>query len=227
MSKDSASLLGWFGKRKEGVVGDGLRSMFISVRDCVTELGKAIRATADEDGTAAKKAIDRLFICERETDSVGDDLCNQISIGELAPQEREDLMRFIRNTDSIANWAKEAAINIRLIDEVGIQVPRDVWDMLARTVSDLESEVSNLSSAIRIVSGELSGDTLACIRDVRALERAIDQTYFDVMKELFRSGMDQRAVLLMTRITDAIEMAADTCKTCSDTVAIMHHARTV
>ena len=226
MSKDSTGLLGWFGRRKEGLVNDGLRSMFLSVQDCVTELGKAIRSMGEKDVQAAEKAIERLFISEHEADSQEDELCNQISIGELGAQEREDLMHFIRKTDKIANWSKEAAINIKLVDEIGLEIPKTVWDMLAQSVSDLETEVLNLSNALSVM-GEPTGDVMECIRGVRAMERTIDRAYFDITKAVFSSGMDHRAIILVSRITDAIEMAADTCKACSDTVAILHYAKKV
>lgn len=226
MSKDSAELLGWFGKRKENVVSDGLRSMFLSVQDCVSELGKAVRSMGDGDAPSAKKAMDRLFICEREADSQEDELCNQISIGELGPQEREDLMHFIRKTDKIANWSKEAAINISLVMEVGLDIPKSVWDMIAQSVSDLETEVRNLSNAVSMM-GTTTGDIMECIRGVRAMERTIDLAYFDITKAVFSSEMDHRAIILMSRIIDAVEMAADTCKACSDTVAILHYAKKV
>lgn len=227
MSKDSASLLGWFGKRKEGVVGDGLRSMFLNVQDCVAELGTAVRAMSEEDGPRARKAIERLFICEREADSQEDELCNQISIGELGAQEREDLMHFIRKTDKIANWSKEAAINICLVQEVGLTVPKAVWDMVAQSVSDLESEVRNLANAVSMMATDSSDDMMECIRGVRAMERTIDQAYFDITKAIFSSDLDHRAIILMSRIVDAVEMAADTCKICSDTVTILHYAKKV
>lgn len=226
MSKDAASLLGWFGKRKEGVVSDGLRAMSLSVQDCVTELGLAMRAMGDSDPAAAMKAIDRLFQCEHEADAHEDELCNQISLGELGAQEREDLMHFIRKTDKIANWSKEAAIGIRLVHEIGLVVPRDIWDMLSQSVSDLESEVRNLANAI-LMMGTDGSDIMECVRGVREMERTIDRAYFDVTKAIFSSDMDSKAVIMMSRIMDSIEMAADTCKACSDTVAILHFAKKV
>lgn len=226
MSKDAASLLGWFGKRKEGVVSDGLRAMSLSVQDCVTELGLAMRAMGDSDPATAMKAIDRLFQCEHEADAHEDELCNQISLGELGAQEREDLMHFIRKTDKIANWSKEAAIGIRLVHEIGLTVPRDIWDMLSQSVSDLESEVRNLANAI-LMMGTDGSDIMECVRGVREMERTIDRAYFDVTKAIFSSDMDSKAVIMMSRIMDSIEMAADTCKACSDTVAILHFAKKV
>lgn len=226
MSKDASSLLEWFGKRKEDVVGGGLRTMSLSVLDCVTELGLALRAMAEEDPKTARKAILRLNQCEHEADSQEDDLCNQISIGELSAQEREDLMRFIRKADKIANWSKEAAIGISIIDDTGMVVPRQIWEMLAKAVADLESEVRGLANAINMMGTEGS-DIMECVRGIREMERALDQIYYDLIKAILQADMDPKAVVMLTRVVDAIENAADTCKVCSDTVAILHYAKRV
>ena len=195
MSKDQSGLLGWFGKRKEGVVGDGLRAMSLSVRDCVTELGLALRAMGEEDSSAAKKAIERLFKCEHEADAQEDELCNQISIGELGAQERE-------------------------------KVPKGIWDMLAQSVSDLESEVRGLANSIEMMGSEGS-DIMECVCGIREMERTLDRAYYEMTKTIFRADIDPKAVIMLLRIVDAIEMAADTCKACSDTVAILHYAKRV
>lgn len=135
-------------------------------------------------------------------------------------------MHFIRKTDKIANWSKEAAINISLVNEVGLEVPKAVWDMIAQSISDLETEVRNLSNAVSML-GTDAGDIMECVRGVRAMERTIDTAYFDITKAVFSSQMDHRAIILMSRVIDAIEMAADTCKACSDTVTILHYAKKV
>ena len=49
MSDDSKGLLGWFGKRKEGVIQSGMRAHALSVFDCVTELGNATRSMESGD----------------------------------------------------------------------------------------------------------------------------------------------------------------------------------
>lgn len=226
MSKDQSGLLGWFGKRKEGVVSDGLRAMSLSVQDCVTELGLALRAMGEEDPSATRKAIERLFKCEHAADSQEDELCNQISIGELGAQEREDLMHFIRKTDKIANWSKEASINVSMIDDLGFKVPRGIWDMLAQSVSDLESEVRGLVNSIEMMGAEGS-DIMECVRGIREMERTLDRAYYDMTKVVLQADIDPKAVILLLRTVDAIEMAADTCKACSDTVAILHYAKRV
>ena len=132
----------------------------------------------------------------------------------------------IRKTDKIANWSKEAAIGVSLVDELGMKVPKGIWDMLAQSVSDLESEVRGLANSIEMMGSEGS-DIMECVRGIREMERTLDRAYYEMTKTIFRADIDPKAVIMLLRIVDAIEMAADTCKACSDTVAILHYAKRV
>ena len=114
----------------------------------------------------------------------------------------------------------------RSIDELGMKVPKGIWDMLAQSVSDLESEVRGLANSIEMMGSEGS-DIMECVRGIREMERTLDRAYYEMTKTIFRADIDPKAVIMLLRIVDAIEMAADTCKACSDTVAILHYAKRV
>lgn len=226
MSEDAKGLLGWFGKRKEDVIQTGMRAHALSVLDCVTELGNAMRSMEAGEPDKALKAIERLYVLEHEADSQEDDLCNQMSIGELGPQEREDFMHFVKKTDSIANWCKEAAIHIQLIVDTGASVPVGVWRKFASTVGDLESEVNGLINAIKIMA--TSGEGIAeCVAGIKEQERRVDAAYMVIMKDILMSDMDHKAVILSLRILDSLEEAADTCKGCAETINILFYAKRI
>ena len=226
MSDDAKNIISWFGKRKEGVLQEGMRAHALSVLDCVTELGNAMRNMEVGDHTAAKKAIERLYVSEHEADAKEEVLCNQMSIGELSPQDREDFMHFVKKTDSIANWCKEAAIHLQLVLDTGASIPINVWGMFSATVSDLESEVNGLMNAIRILGTDGVGID-ECIQGVKDQERRIDAAYMSVMKEILTADMDHKAVILSMRMLDSLEEAADTCKGCADTINILFYAKRV
>lgn len=227
MSDDAKNLLGWFGKRKENVVQNGLRSHALSVFDCVSELGQALRAMENNDHQAAMQAIERLFVNEREADVLEDQICAQLSIGELSLLEREDLLQFVRETDDIANWSKEAALHVQLIIETGAEIPSDVWDSLAQITITLESEVNYLMNAIKLL-GTDDGDGLrTCIEGVKDEERRIDQETFNATKQVHLSDMGPKAIMLTCKVIDSLEMAADTCKNCADTISILILSRGV
>ena len=226
MSDDSKGLLGWFGKRKEGVIQSGMRTHALSVLDCVTELGNAMRAMEADDKSGALKAIERLYYLEHEADSQEDNLCNQMSIGELSPQEREDFMHFVKKTDSIANWCKEAAINLQLIIDTGAVIPVNIWNLLTATVSDLESEVNGLMNAIKILGTD--GEGIAeCIQSIKDQERRVDEAYMKIMKAILIADLDQKATILSINVLETLEEAADTCKGCAETINILFYAKRI
>lgn len=227
MSDDAKGLLGWFGKRKEDVIQSGMRAHALSVLDCVTELGATMRAMEAGDSQSALKAIERLYASEHEADAQEENLCNQMSIGELGPQEREDFLHFVKKTDSIANWCKEAAIHIQLVVDTGAVIPVNVWQMFSATVSDLESEVNALMNAIRVLGTDDGGRIAECVQGVKDQERRIDAAYMSVMKSILTSDMDHKAVILSLRMLDSLEEAADTCKACADTISILFYAKRI
>ncbi|MBQ8179337.1 MAG: DUF47 family protein [Candidatus Methanomethylophilaceae archaeon] len=220
MSDEAKNLLGWFGKRKSNVVHNGMEAHAISVLDCVLELGMALRAMGAGEGSEASRCIDRLIVNEREADAQEDELSVQLSIGDLSSQEREDLLHFVRKTDHIANWCKEAALHIQLIRETGAAVPAGIWALMVSTASDLETEVKFLVNGIHMM-GTGEGDIRTCIEGVKSQESLIDNATYNLTKEIHMSDMDYRATMLSSKIVDSLEQAADTCKGCADTIGIL------
>ncbi len=224
MSDEPKNILTWFGKRKVNVVTNGMQSHALSVHDCIEELCMALKAMQAGDKQEAMRCVDRLIVNEREADAQEDTLCEQLSLGELGPQEREDLLHFVRKTDSIANWSKESSLYVHMLAELGFEVPEKVWASLVGISIELESEVNYLLSCIKLF-GVPKGDIEACIEGVKLQEHRIDLAYFDTMKQIYAEIDDPKGVMLALKVLESMEMAADTCKGCADTVSILMVAR--
>ena len=226
MSEDAKNIIGWFGKRKEGFLQKGIHEHVITVQDCITELGNAFTAMASGNNSAASKAIQRLYVLEHEADGLEKSLCDQMSIGELGPQDREDFLHFVKKSDGIANWCKQAGIYLQLIMDINAFVPVHVLEMFTSAASDLRSEVDALINAITaLISG--SNNLMECVREVKEQERRLDKAYESIMKAVLTSDMDHRATTLTLRMLDSIEEAADTCKSCSETISILYNAKRI
>ena len=217
-------MVNWFTKRKEDSVRLGSRGHGLVVLDAVTELDMAINAMAKGQVPEAVKCIERLILCEREADRLEDKLCADVSGGELSVQEREDLIHFVRKMDQIANWSKEASIHIQLIVETNATVPENIWVEASKMSAELIPAVKYL---IKILESMLA-DRTETVRNIDAVidqEKIMDGMYFDAIKHIHLSPMDPRAVMLMRELIFSLEMAADTCKACADTISIMMVAR--
>lgn len=217
-------IMGWFSKRKEETVRIGSRSHGLAVLDAVTELDLALIAMARNDPVDAMKCIERLMISEREADRIEDRLCADVSGGELSVQEREDLIHFIRKMDQIANWAKEGAIHIQLLKETNALVPENIWLEIGKMSAELIPAMKYLIKVVEILDAG-SNEVIKNIEAVYDQEKIIDGLYFSCIKQVHLSPMDPRAVMLARELIFSLEMAADTCKTCADTMSIMLSAR--
>lgn len=214
------SILDWFGKRKENSVNDGSRSHVVAVLDTVSELGASFVAMAEGDTVKATKSLERLMLSEQEADRIEDRLAAEISRGEMTVQERENLIAFVRKTDKVANWAKEAAIQEQLILETRASVPTEIWKELADMAEELKVEVRFLQNAIEDMRDDYRG-AMANVDAVFDQERVIDGMYFVGIKHAHLSDMDPKDVLLVDNIINAVEMSADNCKSCGDTINIL------
>ncbi len=219
-------MLEWFGKRKEDAVRLGSRSHGISVLDAVTELDMALVAMSKNDYGTASKCIDRLILSEREADRIEDKLCADLSGGELSVQEREDLIRFVRKMDHIANWAKEASLHIQLLKETNASVPEEIWKSVEKMSAELLPAVRYLIKAVESLKDD-TAETVRNIDNVNDQERIIDGLYFATIKEVHLSDMESKAVMLMRELILSLEMAADTCKACADTISIILVSRRI
>ena len=213
-------IMSWFTKRKEDSVRLGSRGHGLVVLDAVSELDMAINAMAKGQRVEAVKCIERLILSEREADRLEDKLCAEISGGELSVQEREDLIHFVRKMDQIANWAKEASLHIQLVMETNASVPEDIWVEASKMSAEVIPAVKYLVKALESM---LSNHT-ETVRNIDAVidqEKIVDGMYFNAIKHIHLSPMDPRAVMLMRELIFSLEMAADACKACADTISIL------
>lgn len=217
-------LMDWFGKRKEETVSTGARSHGVAVLDTVSELELVLASMAKGEKETALKGVDRLMLSEREADRIEDRLAADISRGDLTVGERGDLLHFIRQIDSIANWAKEAALHVQLILETDAVVPKEIWEEMAATVNELIEEVKFLVSAIETYNSDIKR-TLRTIDSINDQERIVDSKYYSSIKHAHMSDMDAKAILLVTEVINAIEMAADNGKASGDTINILITSR--
>jgi predicted phosphate transport protein (TIGR00153 family) len=216
----------WFSKRKEDSVRKGSRSHGLVVQDAVTELDLTITAMGNGDTVSAMKCIERLTIAEKEADRIEDRLCADVSGGELSVQEREDLIHFIRKMDQIANWCKEGGIHVQLLKETNALVPDYIWKEIGKMSAELIPAVRYLVKAVENM-GNPTTETLRNIEAVYDQEKIVDGLYFSCIKQVHLSPMDPKAVMLARELIFTLEMAADTCKNCADTISIMLSARRI
>ncbi|WP_147654306.1 DUF47 domain-containing protein [Methanomassiliicoccus luminyensis] len=214
------SLMDWFGKRRETVVMKGIWDHLRSVGDSVSELNKAITALTQGDRDRAMEALSRMMLTEQEADSIEEAISEELSKGDMDARERSDLMRMVRRIDYIADWAKEAGMNLQLILEANVKVPTELWVHYHEMTKELEKAPRELLVSIENL-GVNWDRANAHSREVERLEEVLDSMYFRTKKEILFSETDPRAVFLLRDMLHGIENSADSCKDVADIIHIL------
>ncbi|QLH74723.1 MAG: DUF47 family protein [Methanomassiliicoccales archaeon] len=218
---DKGSLLEWFGKRRESLVTKAIREHAEKVGDTASELNRAISAMVKGDDASALDAIKRLILSEKEADRMEEMISEELSKGDMESKEREDLMHLIRRMDYIADWAKEAGLNLQLMIEVKAKVPGHLWKRYAEMTAELEKATKALRQSIDALGVDNDG-VIKYERSVEVSEHILDDMYFSTKKEIFlASELDARAIFLMRDILHGIENSSDKCKDSADILHIL------
>jgi len=211
-------LLDWFGKRRESVVMKGMREHAQKISDTITELNRAVVAMTRGEKEKALDAIKRVVLSEKEADRLEAMITEELSKGDLESKEREDLMHLIRRMDYVADWAKEASLNLQLVVEANVQVPVTLWVKY----SDMTAELEKSAKALKTTIDNLGVDEEAVIKYERTViiqEHILDEMYFSTKKEILFADIDPKAIYLMRDILHDIENSSDKCK---DAAYMMH-----
>jgi hypothetical protein len=217
---EKGSLLEWFGKRKESVVMKAMREHAQAISDTITELNRAVVAMTRGEKEKALDAIKRVALSEKEADRLEEKITEELSTGDLEPKEREDLMHLIRRMDYVADWAKEASMNLQLVVEANVQVPLTLWVKYSAMTAELEKSAKALKTTI----DNLGVDEEAVGRYERSVviqEHILDEMYFSTKKEILFADIDPKAIYLMRDILHDIENSSDKCKDAADMIHII------
>lgn len=209
----------WFGKRRESLVMKQLRSHALKVYDTISELNIAIESVSNEDPNKALGAIKRVLLSEKAADNLEESISEELSKGDLSSRQREDLLHMVRRMDYGADWAKEAAMNLNLIVEAEVKVPRSLWIHYLDMTGMLKEAAYHLKEAVECLGKDERG-VLNHWRHVEEIEHDLDDKYFQTKKEILVADMDVRAIFLMRDILHGMENSADSCKDAADTIHI-------
>lgn len=218
---EKGTLMEWFGKRRESVVTKAMREHVEKVGDTVSELNRAMAAMVKGDRDTAMDAMKRLVLSEKEADRIQEMITEELSKGDMDSKEREDLMHLIRRLDYVADWAKEAGIDMQLVLETKVNVPISLWTKYAAMTAELEKAAKSLRMSIDALGVDADA-VIKYERSVEVSEHVLDEMYYSTKKEiLLATELDPRAIYLMRDLLHGIENSADKCKDSADILHIL------
>ena len=203
------SISEWFGKRREEKVLDMFKREF--------ELGaKSIDELMDMVEKGGRK-FDRIKMIEKEADDVRREITEQLAKGELASQDKEDLMRLAKEADSINDWMYTASKNLAAIGKLRNSEKK----LLQEMCENCKDAINKLDECMdRIISGNKE-KAMELAHKVERVEEAVDDQYYNSKKVLLKENRPGAEAIIMYALFQSVENIADACENTADQIRLI------
>ncbi|TFH19104.1 DUF47 family protein [Candidatus Bathyarchaeota archaeon] len=214
----SRRLFGWFApKRGEDVLVMVEKHLELT-KNAVISLYSMVEAAAECKADECKIAFLDISKMEMEADELRRKMVEELTKGEMFPEERDDLMEMVRAVDWIADWSKEAG---RILNSIPFEKAPD--EIKVETLNMVKANmdcVEVLAKAIKALPKN-PGQALSLADEVEMLEETVDDLYGEVRKHfatLLFPEFSTGSLILLNEFFDAIETIADWCENTADIV---------
>jgi predicted phosphate transport protein (TIGR00153 family) len=214
-----SDLIKWFEKRRETKALATVQRHLALTSGIVEDLEKAIIAAIKKDEKEMRRCVERVASSEREADTLRRTVMDEISKGELAPTDREDLMDLVKRVDMVADWNREAT---RVLGAIPMeQVPASIKDALIEMVKSVKECVVSAQKCVNKMMTK-SEEALQAADTVEREEEKVDDLYEKARILIGKEDLPRAGVaVLISQLFDAIEQIADSCEDVSDEVRII------
>lgn len=210
-------ILRWFGDRNNETILDMAFKHLELTTTTVYQLQEMVKAIGT-DPDQKQDYFELIGKYELEADKMRRDMITELSIRDIYPTERDDLMQLVRAVDWIADWAYEAG---RIIMAIPFErLPEEFRQSIIDMCKENYACVRVLAQCIR----ELSRNTkkaLDLADQVELFEADLDDLYGEARNHLaaLNDGeLTRGALILVNELITAIETVSDWCENSADVV---------
>ncbi len=214
----SRRLFGWFAPKRGEEVLVMVEKHLELTQNAVISLHSMVEAAAECDQDECKKAFLDVSRFEMEADELRRKMVEELTKGEMFPEERDDLMELVRAVDWIADWSREAGriLNIIPFDKTPDEIKTATLNMVKANVDC----VKVLTKAIKALPNN-SKEALNLADEVEMLEETVDDLYGETrvyFATLEFPDFSTGSLILLNEFFDAIETIADWSENTADIV---------
>jgi predicted phosphate transport protein (TIGR00153 family) len=214
-----SELVKWFEKRRETKALATIQRHLALTTGIVEDLEKAIMAAIRKDEKEMRRCIERVASSEREADKLRRQVMDEISKGELAPTDREDLMDLVKRVDMVADWSREST---RVLGALPMEhVPGDIKNEMVEMFKNVKECVLAAQRCVNKMMTK-SEEALQAADVVERAEEKVDDSHEKARILIGRADLPRAGVaVLISQLFEAIEEIADSCEDVSDEVRII------
>ena len=185
----------------------------------VEDLEKAVTAAIKKDAKEAHICIGRIANAEKEADVLRRKVMDEVSKGDLAPIDREDIMHLVKRVDMIADWCREST---RILDAIPMEhVPNSIKDVYLEMVKNVKECAVSVQKCVNKMMRKAE-EALQAADYVERQEEKVDDIHEKARKLLGKEELPKAGVaVLVSQLFEAIEMIADSCEDACDQVRVI------
>ncbi len=189
---------------------------------CVEGVKQNVEALCNGRRQDIEKITESVFTAERKADVIAREIMKKLSVGDLRPKFREDLLRILFTNEQIGRFAEECAFETSIADISCLD--EDSKDLLKAVAANSCLTVKQLSSAIR----ELTYDLDLAIKygnEVSELEDKVDKDRRTLVRKITQSGDEMKTsvgnFLSVGRLIETLEEVADCAEDAADQIRVL------
>lgn len=214
-----SELIKWFEKRRETIALTTIQRHLALTTGIVEDLEKAVAAAIKNDAKEARVCIERITNAEKEADVLRRKVMDEVSKGDLAPIDREDIMHLVKRVDMIADWSREST---RILDAIPMEhVPNSIKDVYLEMVKNVKECAISVQKCVNKMMRKAE-EALQAADYVERQEEKVDDIHEKARKLLGKEELPKAGVaVLVSQLFEAIEMIADSCEDACDQVRVI------
>ena len=216
----SSQLREWLAKRRESKIIQLLDKHMSFVMDTVSETYNALNNLQNNKRLDALASIERALKYEKEADNLDRQISIELAKGELPPKDREDLFALTRRIDFIADWSKDAALNLKMLLEHDISINSEILSLALTMAEKNKKSVVSLRNAINSLGSNIE-KSLEYINEVEAFEHEIDLLYYEAKKHLLSHSGHPGVLIIIRDMLNDIERSSDLAEDAGDIIKVI------
>jgi len=189
---------------------------------CVEGVKQNVEALCNGTAEDIEKTSKEVFASERKADVIARDMMKKLSVGDVRPKFREDLLRILFNLEQIGRFAEECAFETSIVD-IGC-LDGQSKELLKEMASNSYLTVLELAKAIR----ELTYDLDLAVEygnKVSELEDKGDKYRRKLIGRITKAGdkiqTSTANLFSISRLIESLEEVADSAEDCADQIRVL------
>ncbi|MBN1308482.1 MAG: DUF47 family protein [Chitinispirillaceae bacterium] len=212
------NILSWLADAGEKSIINDAEKHIEETYKTVTYFAEAVTSYINHDINVKTAALENVRESEHKADILKAQMIDKIAESLLVPPDREDMMRFIKTLDKIADWTLSSA---RLLGFIENGLPETVLGNMAAAAGLIVSSVTRLREGMLAFMGKNLTKALSSVDEIDRLEHEADDRKKKLIESVLNAKLEPNSLILLFHLADHMEGVTDQINTAADFIKII------